>query len=98
MTTLSAALQAILNVNFSVAAPKELQTVGDFLERAALECVQREDAVTAREVQVSAREQKVQLSEEKVAAELATLASIAKVRGTINKKVERFSWFGKKAA
>lgn len=101
MSELKQALDAINRVDFNVLKPSEATRIGGFLERAALEITQREDAVSQRERDASKREAAVSLREETVQAQLKTLASVQSVRRVLDHKsmseVKRAGWFGKRA-
>jgi hypothetical protein len=75
MTDLQNALEAMGRVDFTNVDPHHQNTMGQFLERALAEIVQREAAVQEREGVVSKRESDVQIREERAEAQLKAIES-----------------------
>ncbi len=91
MTELQAALEAMGRVDFTNVDPHHQCTMGQFLERALAEIVQREAAVQEREGAVSRRESDVQIREERAEQQLKAIESAQRlVKGLGFASVEKF--------
>lgn len=95
MSELRAALQAILQVNFREPVPaNDAARIATFLERTAMELVQRVEAVELREQAVSAREAKVSLLEEEAAAQIKTIGTLGRISQVLEiRPKRRAAWF-----
>jgi hypothetical protein len=87
MSELRQALDAILRVNFrEPVATNDQARIASFLERAAQELVQREEAVATREQAVSQRESNAELRESEASQRLKALTSMEGLARVIDLK------------